>query len=157
EANRDVVAVISTRSHHVLEEIHTTAPLAAFDPAQLKGSNPTGMALSPDEHRLYVTNGGANSLAVIHLQPNGDRDGDQDDDDLNPHGRVIGLVPTGWYPEAVATDKDGQFVYVVNGKSNTGPVPQACRDKGSLNPDGSAGSEANCNAANQYVWQVTKA
>jgi DNA-binding beta-propeller fold protein YncE len=157
EANRDVVGIVNTRTYHLLEEVNTTAPISTYDPRKFKGSNPTGLTLSPDERRLYVTNGGANSLAVIELRHDGDGDHDEDDEDLSPHARVIGLVPTGWYPEAVATDRDGRFLYVVNGKSNTGPDPQACRDKGSLNPDGSAGSEDNCNAANQYVWQLTKA
>jgi DNA-binding beta-propeller fold protein YncE len=155
EANRDAVAVISTRTHHLLDEINTTAPLSIFDPRQFKGSNPTDLSLSPDEKRLYVTNGGANSLAIIELhRGDSDGDGDGDDDELNPRGRVIGLVPTGWYPNAVAVDRDGRTLYVVNGKSNAGPDPQACRDKGSLLP---GGSETACNAANQYVWQLTKA
>jgi len=42
----------------------------------------------------------------------------------------------------------------VNGKSKAGPNPQNCRDKASNLP---GGNEAACSAANQSVWQLTKA
>jgi YVTN family beta-propeller protein len=53
---------------------------------------------------------------------------------------VVGLIPTGWYPTSVATSADGKMLYIVNAKSNTGPNPQET-----------------VAAANQYVWQLTKA
>src|SRR5215813_3746380 len=53
---------------------------------------------------------------------------------------VVGLIPTGWYPSSVASSADGKMLYIVNSKSNAGPNPK----------EESA-------AANQYVWQVTKA
>jgi DNA-binding beta-propeller fold protein YncE len=57
-----------------------------------------------------------------------------------PRPAVVGLIPTGWYPTSVATSADGKMLYVVNAKSNTGPNPQET-----------------VAAANQYVWQQTKA
>jgi DNA-binding beta-propeller fold protein YncE len=145
ESSRDSVAVIATGSHKVLGEINTTAPKSVFPNAGgYKGSSPNSLALSPDEERLYVTNGGANSLAVIRL-------GGGDDDEL---GEVVGLIPTGWYPNSVSVSADGATLYVVNGKSNAGPNPQNCRDAASLQP---GGNENACNGANQYVWQITKA
>lgn len=53
---------------------------------------------------------------------------------------VLGLIPTGWYPTSVATSADGKTLYVINAKSNAGPNPQE-----------------ETAAANQYVWQLTKA
>jgi YVTN family beta-propeller protein len=53
---------------------------------------------------------------------------------------VVGLIPTGWYPTSVATSADGKMLYIINSKSNTGPNPQET-----------------VAAANQYVWQLTKA
>jgi len=38
-----------------------------------------------------------------------------------------GSYRTGWYPTAVAMAPDGGRIWVVNGKSNTGPVPANCR------------------------------
>jgi DNA-binding beta-propeller fold protein YncE len=139
----DQVAVINTMTNHVRGYLKVTAPKHVFaNEADFKGANPTSLALSPDEKTLYVTNGGTNSLAIIRL------DEDNDGDDLD--GKILGLIPTGWYPTSVSLSKNGAILYVVNGKSNTGPVPQACQNEPTgLNPA--------CNAANQYMWQVTKA
>ena len=137
-------------------EIDTTAPKDVLENRHgFKGSSPNSLALSPDERWLYVTNAGANDLAVIEL----DGDNDADRDDHGQKGRLVGLIPTGWYPNSVSVSADGHTLYVVNGKSNAGPNPNGCRDKGSLaigNGIG-PGAENACNAANQYVWQLTKA
>ena len=144
ETSSDSIAVISTKTHRVLAEVNTTAPQKIFaNHSGFKGSSPNSLALSPDEGRLYVTNGGANSVAVILLSQDG-----------SPEGGVSGLIPTGWYPNSVSLSADGSTLYVVNGKSNAGPNPQNCRDAASLQP---GGNQAACSAANQYVWQLTKA
>ena len=141
----DRVAVIDTASNHVRAYLKVTAPKDVFaNEADFKGANPTSLALSPDEKTLYVTNGGTNSVAVIRLDEDGDGDLDS---------QVIGLIPTGWYPNSVSLSKNGAILYVVNGKSNTGPVPDNCRNTPSIAP----GSDAACNASNEYVWQRTKA
>ncbi len=67
--------------------------------------------------------------------------------------RVVGLIPTGWYPTGVAALQNGRRLFVVNGKSNTGPVPQACR--ANLGID--AHHDDICRGTNQYVWQLEKA
>jgi YVTN family beta-propeller protein len=157
ESNSDAVAVINTKTRNIIEEIGTTAPNWAFDnDAGFKGSSPNSIAVSPDDETLYVTNGGANSVAVIQLAHDGDRDGD---DTPGQRSELQGLIPTGWYPNSVSVSADGRMLYVVNGKSDAGPNPQNCRDAGSLLiGNGIApNSENACNAANQYVWQLTKA
>jgi YVTN family beta-propeller protein len=144
ETSSDSVAVISTATRNVMAEVSTTAPQKIFaNHGGFKGSSPNSLALSPDEESLYVTNGGANSVAVIRLTQDG-----------IPEGGVSGLIPTGWYPNSVSVSADGSTLYVVNGKSNAGPNPQNCRDAASLQP---GGTQAGCSAANQYVWQLTKA
>jgi DNA-binding beta-propeller fold protein YncE len=144
ESSSDSVAVISTSSHKVLEEIGTTAPKSVFaNEKGYKGSSPNSVTVSADGGTLYVTNGGANSVAVIRLaQAEGAK------------SELIGLIPTGWYPNSASVSADGSMLYVVNGKSNAGPNPKGCRDAASLQP---GGSEAGCNASNSYVWQLTKA
>ncbi|MCY7371157.1 MAG: hypothetical protein LH479_09890, partial [Polaromonas sp.] len=67
--------------------------------------------------------------------------------------RVVGLIPTGRYPNAVSVSRDGGMVYVLNGKSNAGPNPGACRATSSI----ATGAQSPCIAANQYVLQQTKA
>lgn len=171
--NSDTVSVIDTKEEKVLEEFVASAPKAVFPQAEkFKGANPNSLALTPDERFLLVTNGGTNSVAVVRLaylqralgqeneraeekdREEDDKDREEDDKEgLNNKSRVIGLIPTGWYPNSVSVAKDGSHLYVVNGKSNAGPNPGACRDTASIEP----GSLTSCGANNQYVWQLTKA
>jgi YVTN family beta-propeller protein len=138
--NSDSVVIVDTVKDRVLAEIKTTAPAAVFpNRAGFKGSIPTGLALSPDEGTLYVTNAGTNSVAVIRL--------DRDPDD----SRVVGLIPTGWYPNAICVSQDGKTLYIVNGKSIAGPNPRGCRQSFSLTP-----GEPPCADAQQYILQMEK-
>jgi YVTN family beta-propeller protein len=113
-ANSDTVSVIDVARGVATRTIATAAPRTAAESplAHERGSNPNALALSPDETTLYVTNGGNNTLAVVAL-----RDGGQ------AGGEVTGLVPTGFYPNAVALSADGRRVFVAHGKSPTGPNP----------------------------------
>ncbi len=109
--NSDTVAVISTVSNSVTEEISTIAPSGTL-PSGTKytGAAANNLALSPDGLTLYVTNGGANSVAVIPLAGPA------------PHA-VSGLIPTAWYPHSVSLSADGSMMYVSNGKTDPGPDP----------------------------------
>ena len=144
----DTVAVIDTRTSRVIQEIPTTAPPSIFpNPDQLKGSNPNGLALSPDEKTLYVTNGGANSVAMISLAgwaagkggPNAAPD------------RIEGLIPTAWYPDSVSVSPDGRMLYVVNTRSDPGPNPRGCRKKYAR-----SNWYVPCSAANEYILQLSR-
>ena len=109
--NADRVAVIRTRTNTVRHEIDTIAPpnlLAKTE--RYTGAGPNNLAVSPDGTTLYVTNGGANSLAVVSIR------GPQ-------RYQVLGLVPTGWFPNAVSVGANGAMLYVVNSKSAPGPNP----------------------------------
>jgi YVTN family beta-propeller protein len=149
--NTDTVAAIDTRTNKVVEEIRTGAPEGLLsNPENFTGAAPNGLALSPDGKALYVTNGGANSVAVINLAG------------AAPH-RTVGLVPTGWYPHSVSVSADGSSMYVVNGKSEPGPNPQhlagntgALKDNGQT-PSQNAMAAAASNASNQYVFQIENA
>jgi DNA-binding beta-propeller fold protein YncE len=107
--------------------------------AQYKGANPNSVTLSPNETQLYVTNGNLNCVTVVAL--GGTTGGDQ----------VVGLIPTGWYPNSVSFSGDGNSVYVINAKSPTGANPDWCY--GGYGPVGAK----TCGAANQYNPQLTKA
>jgi YVTN family beta-propeller protein len=138
--NSDTVVVVDAAKDRVVAEIKTTAPAGLFTARTgFKGSNPNSLALSPDEKTLYVTNGGTNSVAVIAL--------DKDPDD----SRVVGLVPTAWYPTSVSISKNGVMLYVVNAKSMPGPNPKACRKTFTTNSD-----DRPCAAAGQYILQLEK-
>lgn len=111
-ANTDTVSVVDREAWKVVAEIPTTAPDdldgAAGALRALRGSNPNGVALSPDEKTLYVTNGGTSTVAIVSL------------DDA----RVVGLVPTGFYPHDVAVSGDGASLFVAYGKSPTTANPR---------------------------------
>lgn len=144
----DMVAAISDHFLGVVG-IYTTAPRTIFANSHtLTGSNPNGLALSPDEKELYVTNGGANSIAVIKLVPAifGDRTS------APPQNAVTGLIPTGWYPSAVSVSKDGKMLYVLDTKSVPGPNPDGCRNTTSIK----RGGLDNCYAQNEYILQLNK-
>jgi DNA-binding beta-propeller fold protein YncE len=165
--NSDTVVVLDASDGDVLAEIPTAAPAAVFPNSEgLRGANPNNLALSPDGHTLFVTNGGLNAVAVIELgrdvlqeeddppRPNARKAEDNDDAETLPaKSRVIGLIPTGWYPNAVALARDGRNLLVVNGKSNAGPNPGACRTTLSTDPAESVA----CAANNKYIWQLSKA
>src|SRR5260370_31474979 len=134
ESSSDSVAVINTKTHQIIEEIGTTAPKSVFaNNKGFKGSSPNSVAVSADGEFLYVRNGRANSVAVIHLAHDGEGAGGPS----GPGSELQGLIPTGWYPNSVSVRADGSILYVVTGKSNATPNPQNCRDAASLLPGGS--------------------
>ncbi|HEV2315184.1 MAG TPA: hypothetical protein VGR94_07750 [Candidatus Acidoferrales bacterium] len=144
----DMVAAISDHFLGVVG-IYTTAPRTIFANSQtLMGSNPNSLALSPDEKELYVTNGGANSIAVIKLVAAifGDRTS------APAQNAVTGLMPTGWYPSSVSVSKDGKMLYVTDTKSVPGPNPEGCRNTTSIK----RGGLDNCYAQNEYILQLNK-
>ena len=147
----------------MIEKIPTLAPAGVADGlSKLGGAGSNGLALSPDGRTLLVTNGGENDVAVIRLSaraadqaaPRAGKTGDDDDDAPKAdRSAVVGLIPTGWYPTAVAVRPDGRRIFVVNGKSNTGPDPKTCRVNTGIDPH----HDDACRAANTYVWQLEKA
>ncbi len=144
EDNSDAVAVIDTHSNAVLESISTTGPRALMGRVEAyRGSAPNDLALARNEKTLFVTNGGSNSVAVIRLGENG------------PPSEVAGLLPTGWYPDAVAVNGDDRMLYIVNGKSAPGPNPDLHAEK-----KATAGMKPGPDVVlsrNSYILQLEKA
>ena len=143
EDQSDTVDVIDTSSNTIKETIPVVAPLLPDSLQRYTGANPNSLALSPDGSQLYVTNGNLNCISVIAL--GGSQTGDH----------VIGLIPTGWYPNSVSIVSNGEgstpYVYVANQKSPTGANPHWCY--GGYGPPNSP----NCNPVNEYNPQLTKA
>jgi DNA-binding beta-propeller fold protein YncE len=127
--------------YKVIESIPVIAPAATMSTYSLTpytGANTNSVTLSPDETTLYVTNGNLNDVAVVALT--GTNQGDH----------VIGLIPTGWYPNSISISGDGTWAYVANSKSPTGPNVNWCYVYG---PTG----YPTCMPANEYNPQMTKA
>jgi DNA-binding beta-propeller fold protein YncE len=79
-----------------LEAINT-----ALTPLQPLGMTPSALALSNDQKRLYIACSDGNTVAVADI--------------TTPRSRVLGFIPTGWYPTSIATLADDTLV-IVNGK-----------------------------------------
>ena len=147
----DVIDISSTSAKNgtapILESIKVAATpaLATSYPVvkNFTGANTNSVTLSPDESQLYVTNGNLNAVAVVQLTGTDNND------------QVTGLIPTGWYPNSVSfgptvNSPNGHWVYVVNGKSPTGPNPGMCYR--------AAGPpRKNCTSSQEYNPQLVKA
>ncbi|MBI0475038.1 hypothetical protein D9601_06650 [Sphingomonas sp. MA1305] len=138
EDNADRLAIVDLASARLAAEPRLTLPEGLSAVPVGKGLNPNGLAQLPDG-RLLVTLGGINAVAVVAPAPGG--------------GTVTGLIPTGWYPSAVATGTAGRRVFVVNRKSPPGPNPQGCAPRLAIY----RGQPDACGAANQYIFQLEKA
>ncbi|GAA4765054.1 hypothetical protein GCM10023219_07290 [Stakelama sediminis] len=163
--NSDTLDIIDTGDERAIEHVRTVAPPAVFpDSAGLKGANPNNLALSPDGRTLFVTDGGTNAVAIIRLGRDalplaGDDDddraadakGDDDDDALPAASKVVGLIPTGWYPDAVAINPQSGHLIVLNAKSPPGPNAGHCNTESYKRVVGP------CIPKNQYVLQLEKA
>ncbi len=106
-SNNDLVTVLDRSTYQRLGDI----PIRPWpELATLNGAIPFGLAVSPDQSRVYVALAGINAVGVIDTH----RD------------RLIGLVPVGWFPSKVIVSKDGRTLYVANAKGfgsgpNAGP------------------------------------
>ena len=108
--NSDEVAVISTVSNAVTAKVDTRGPASLGLPAATTGAAPTAVTINPMNNTLYAVNAGSNSVAVIPLS--------------GPNAlTATGLIPTAYDPTDIAFSPDGQYMYIINGKSDTGANP----------------------------------
>jgi DNA-binding beta-propeller fold protein YncE len=105
-AGSDRVAIVDTRSRKVTGYLHDAAPGAPPE-----GSTPNALAISAERKRLYIAEADNNAVAVFNL-------GD---------GKLLGRIPTDWYPTAIA--EVGSQILILSGKGHgthanpDGPVP----------------------------------
>jgi DNA-binding beta-propeller fold protein YncE len=96
-AAQDSITILDARTNEVKKTV-------VLEPAEsvkgLRGVLPFGMALSPDEKRLYVACAGVNAVAVLGTR----------------RGTVLEYLPTAWFPARVAVSPDNKILYVANAK-----------------------------------------
>lgn len=176
--NADEVAVIDTKSNKVVAKIDARAPAGMLsshgddhghgfphagdsdrggdwghdhdhDASRYTGAATFAVTLSPDGNSLYAVNSGANSIAVIPL--------------VGPFAnKVVGLIPTAYEPHDITFSADGSQMFIINGKSVTGPNPQHLYGNTALltsitYPGGNAAAAASARASNQYQFQLERA
>ena len=105
-AGSDRIATVDTRSRRVVGYLHDSAPGAPPE-----GSTPNALAISADRRRLFIAEADNNAVAVFGLAT----------------GKLLGRIPTDWYPTAVA--EVGTQLLILAGKGHgthanpDGPVP----------------------------------
>ncbi|MBA4409436.1 MAG: hypothetical protein C0397_08440 [Odoribacter sp.] len=73
---------------------------------QFRGVIPFGLAVTPDQKRLFVAEAGVNAIGVIDI----------------PTLKVAGHIPTGWFPSKLEVTPDGKTLVVSNAKGfGSGP------------------------------------
>jgi YVTN family beta-propeller protein len=101
--NNDCVSVIDAGKHKVTKNILLRPDQRL---GKLRGVIPYGLALSPGKKRLYVAESGINAVAVIDV----------------PSLKVLGHIPTGWFPSKLKVSNDGRKLIVANAKGyGSGP------------------------------------
>jgi DNA-binding beta-propeller fold protein YncE len=99
----DNISVISLEKDTVVHTIYLKPDQRI---RQFRGVIPFGLALSPDQQRLYVACPGINAVAVIDVQ----------------RLQVLGYIPAGWFPARLKVSGDGRMLIVANAKGyGSGP------------------------------------
>ncbi|MCE1197363.1 MAG: hypothetical protein LWW85_00215 [Marinilabiliales bacterium] len=98
-ATNDNISVLDPKSGKVVSTIRLT-----MDPKidAYRGMIPFGIELSHDQSRLYVALSGMNCVAVLDAQAE----------------KVLGYIPTGWWPTKLRISPDDQTLYVVTARGS---------------------------------------
>src|SRR5215472_6199278 len=119
-SNDNTVYVIDSKKRRVIERLSTT-----LYPQAPEGSTPDALEIDAARKLLYVANADNNSIAVVNIS--------------NPeHSSVLGFIPTGWYPSALALGDAGRNLYIANSKGESGH--SNIRGPGSPLPPGPEGN-----------------
>jgi YVTN family beta-propeller protein len=101
--NNDNISVIDSKNQTVIDTIDLQPD---YRLKNLKGVIPFGVALSPDQKRLYVAEAGINAVGVVDVQSR----------------KVLGHIPVGWFPSKLKITPDGKQLIVANAKGyGSGP------------------------------------
>ncbi len=112
--NSDSVTVIDTRTDEIVETISLR-----WHDGDLFGASPNALTFDAKGKNLYVCNGGQNAVAVVAFDPG--------------KSKILGLIPTGWFPGAITYDAERRAVYVANIKGKGSGQPDAEGHKGEFN------------------------
>jgi YVTN family beta-propeller protein len=94
-AGSDTLSVVDTRTDKIVETI-----CARQNPADLFGAQPDALAFDKSGRTLFVCNGTQNAVAVFQFKPGA--------------SKLLGLIPVGWFPGAIAFDAKQKKIYVAN-------------------------------------------
>ncbi len=104
KANSDSLGLMLVANNRRLADFDLSPLDVTLDDGhRVHGSYPNAMAVSPDNTRLFVAEAGTNSVAVLDVSS-------------PTQPRLLGRIPTGWYPTGLALSADGGTLYVTNAK-----------------------------------------
>lgn len=133
EDNADLVEIVDA----VRGVVSQAVPTLPDTPTRPRGATPTSLTLSGDERTLYATNAGTNAVAVIDL--------------ASRKPRLAGLIPTGWYPAAVAWTP--RRLFVIDTKGQAGPNRGWCAQIVRMKQQGDCAKPRVGRASNDYILQ----
>ncbi len=117
----DRVIVVDTRSRQTLVELLDPPPDGPGE-----GSTPDGLALAHNGKTLYVAEADNNAVAVFALSPG---TADVAWDRVSGEGdRLVGRIPTDWYPTVLVTA--GDSLVVLSAKGSAPPANPGGRNPG---------------------------
>ncbi len=94
----DNLSVIDTHTDKIIETICTR-----LNPGDPVGAQPNALAFDKSGKTLFACNGTQNAIALFEFRPG--------------KSRLLGLIPAGWFPGAVAFDSKRKTICVANLKS----------------------------------------
>ena len=109
-AGSDYLNVIDTRTDQVVETLWVKP-----SPADLFGASPNALVFDQSGRRLYVANGTQNAVAVADFNPG--------------RSKLVGFIPVGWFPGALAYDGRLDRIYAANIKG-IGATPKKDKESG---------------------------
>jgi YVTN family beta-propeller protein len=110
-AGSDTVSVIDTRTDKIVETI-----CARQNPGDPFGAQPDALAFDKSGKTLFVCNGTQNAVAVFQFKPGA--------------SKLLGLIPVGWFPGAVAFDARRGRIDVANIKNIGAEMQKAKKGAG---------------------------
>jgi YVTN family beta-propeller protein len=113
-AASDTLSVIDTRTDKIVETI-----CARQNPGDLFGAQPNALAFDKSGKNLFVCNGTQNAVAVFQFDPG--------------KSKLLGLIPVGWFPAAIAYDAKHKAICVANIKGLTTGRPHKSTGRNEYN------------------------
>jgi len=99
-AGSDHLSLIEVQSGRVIDTIW-----ARPSPSHLLGATPNALVFDPSGERLYVANGTRNAVGVVAFEP-----------EERGESKLVGEIPVGWFPGALAFDRFRDRLVVANVK-----------------------------------------
>jgi YVTN family beta-propeller protein len=101
--NNDNITVINIKNDSIIKEVFLKPDETL---KHFRGVIPFGLAVSPDEKKLFVAEAGINAIGVIDI----------------PSFKVAGHIPAGWFPSKLKITPDGKKIIATNAKGyGSGP------------------------------------